>query len=86
SIEPAASYEQWASPYGCINMSGNVAEWTATDGPVLDVAGKKVPQAVVCGGTVSDSKFQVMPSSRQFYKTTLFDRGLGFRCVQDLPK
>jgi len=85
AIEPVNAYEQWTSPYGLLNMAGNVAEWSATDGPTITARGRKVKQAVVCGGSAPESKYEVMTDAVKYYKPLLISRGIGFRCARDLP-
>ena len=88
SIEPVNAYGQWRSPFGLMNMAGNMAEWTSTEGRKVrnPVTGQMVQQVAVCGGSVAESKFDVMASGVKFFKIDLMDQGIGFRCAKDLPR
>ncbi|MHC4599457.1 MAG: protein kinase domain-containing protein [Planctomycetota bacterium] len=87
-LEPVNAYGQWRSPYGLLNTAGNVAEWTSTLGRQVrnPVTGKMVQQVAVCGGSVAESKYDVMTSGLKFFKVELMDQGIGFRCAKDLPR
>jgi formylglycine-generating enzyme required for sulfatase activity len=85
NIEPVASYGEWSSPFGCLNMAGNVAEFTSTKGETIEVRGRFIQQYIVCGGSAADNKFNVMTTARTFVKPDMFGMGVGFRCAKDIP-
>ena len=68
-------------------MAGNVAEWTSTLGGQVrsPITGQMIQQVVACGGSVAESKYEVMTSGMKFYKVNVMDQGIGFRCAKDLP-
>ncbi len=84
NIENVDSYPESASPYGCLNMAGNVAEFTSTEGETVEVNGRFIKNFFTCGGSAADNKFNVMAVSRAFVKAGTFDMGIGFRCVKDV--
>jgi formylglycine-generating enzyme required for sulfatase activity len=78
-----------ASPYGCLDMAGNVREWTidwyeAYDGN-LDIE-KDYGQMyrVLRGGSFKTPAFDVRTSCRLFDRGTIKADDIGFRCVMDV--
>jgi formylglycine-generating enzyme required for sulfatase activity len=68
---PASSFPQGASVYGCLNMAGNVAEWTQ-EGWVMGGGSNSNPSQVrCCGGELRE------PGYRSFQT--------GFRCATSSP-
>lgn len=86
------SYPNWDSPYGCLDMIGNVQEWTVSDfrpyedSQMSDSAseGAKVTR----GGAWQQQELVPIPSScasRYPWAPSQADPSLGFRCVRDAP-
>jgi formylglycine-generating enzyme required for sulfatase activity len=80
-----------ASPYGCLDMSGNVYEWTsdwyqAYDGNT-DIE-KNYGQIfrVLRGGSYASSRFDVRCARRHYDKMDIGRADYGFRCVQDVAE
>ncbi len=81
-----------ASPFGLLNMAGNVFEWTATDFNHYPGSDKQTPREkgylgtyqVVRGGSFDYTKEYAMTTTRVWAKPT--DKGprLGFRCAADV--
>jgi thiamine biosynthesis lipoprotein len=68
---PADSFQQGASVYGCVNMAGNVAEWTQ-EGLVMGGGSNSNPSQVRCGcGELRE------PGYRSFQ--------IGIRCATSSP-
>ena len=64
------------SPFGVVNLSGNVREWTATE-----IAGSEV----VMGGGWKNPGHELRLTRREYLRPTDFSADLGFRCVRELP-
>ncbi|MGH3313533.1 MAG: SUMF1/EgtB/PvdO family nonheme iron enzyme [Streptomyces sp.] len=65
------------SPYGVVDMAGNVWEWTSTS---LADAG----EAVICGGSYDNPLRAVQASSKGVYRKRGGSNAVGFRCVTDI--
>jgi formylglycine-generating enzyme required for sulfatase activity len=90
---PVGSFPQSASPYGCLDMSGNVSEWCLdkynpdfyqsmpTSNPFADGQGLKVLK----GGSWRSGIEHVRCSNRYFYRPEQSSYGIGFRVVQNSP-
>jgi formylglycine-generating enzyme required for sulfatase activity len=85
---PAESYLTGASPYGVLNMAGNVAEWTSSlyqAYPYDAMDGREDVQAdadrVLRGGSYNVSQRNGRCASRWSVKPAMSARNLGFRCV-----
>lgn len=85
---PVGIYTIGISPYGCLDMAGNVLEWTrslykdypynAEDGREdLTTSGVRV----VRGGSFLDSRFSVRCTYRYWYGTVIQNNFIGFRVV-----
>ena len=94
---PVDSFEQGASPYGALNMAGNVAEWVAdwfdTDyyavspavnpkGPATSGMGKKSWR----GASWFAGSDQMRCAFREYDDIVASGQILGFRCAKDAPQ
>lgn len=89
---PVGHFESGASPFGALDMAGNVAEWTAD---VFDpstyraepvAANPQGPEEgrerVVRGGSWADGPHRVRVASRRAKAPTEVDDATGFRCAR----
>lgn len=79
---PAATLEGDASPFGVLEMSGNVQEWTSS--AYTPRAGEAYPDAplrVARGGSFNDNAYGARASYRRAYPPGYFFPFLGFRLV-----
>ena len=76
STWPVGSKPSGASPYGALDMSGNVWEWTSRP------YNSRAEDAVVRGGAWDDWPKNARSARRFRAQPTLRNRGVGFRCVQ----
>ncbi|MBP1703270.1 MAG: beta-propeller repeat protein [Chloroflexi bacterium] len=92
-VTTVGSYLDGASPYGVLDMSGNVWEWTAdwyaadyyatladeTSNPTGPVSGSA---RVIRGGSWADDRYQCRITDRFQFNPLGSDNALGFRCVR----
>lgn len=92
--QPVGSFQEGASPYGVLDMTGNVWEWVkdwyAED--FYAVAPTHDPQGpprgsfrVLRGGDWGQSPLELQTSYRGWDEMTYWGPTLGFRCVTDAP-
>ena len=92
---PVGSFPEGKSPYGIMDMAGNVWEWTstipkpypysATDGREADqdvIDDSKWPQRVLRGGTWSNGIWWVRSSVRYRIVGPYINNNIGFRCAE----
>ena len=83
------TYFRGASPYGCMDMAGNVYEWTSDI--YAPYEGNKAVNVdygqiyrVLRGGSFRTPKFEVRCATRHFDKINTGRRDYGFRCALDI--
>lgn len=74
---PVGSAPDGASPYGVLNMAGNVSEWTSSDFLKNNFRGR-----IVRGGNWRRRPEDARASRRDFSINFLRDQGVGFRCAR----
>ncbi len=80
------SYPEGASPFGAMDMAGNVAEWTASDYKPYP-GSKAEPQdgfKILRGGAFNTKANQQTATDRYFEPPTKTLDYVGFRCVKDV--
>jgi iron(II)-dependent oxidoreductase len=81
--------ELGASPYGALNMAGNVYEWVADDFDAYpendryDQPDFGKGFKVIKGGAYTDGKIEQRPASRIGYQKDFKDVDIGFRCARN---
>ena len=84
--EPVGSHADAASPFGALDMSGNVWEWTADDYkpyPGREAAFQIPADAkVIRGGSYKADKFHVTTTARNFDLAPTRSSVIGFRCAK----
>lgn len=78
---PVGSFPQGASPYGVLDMVGNVWEWV---GDVIKDPGHKTTSRAVKGGGWTSSPESIKISTRNLADPTLKNPTFGFRCAKSL--
>ncbi len=85
---PVDRFEEHASPFKCLNMIGNVAEWTTNiQRTEPNQAGGERVYRIVCGGswTTALREFLTTYGSREFLPEETARDDVGFRCAMDAP-
>ena len=89
--EPVGSHPAGASPYGALDMAGNVGEWVAdwydpgyySASPLNDPPGPSAgTEKLARGGSLGASARFLRTSSREHFAPTFTDLGIGFRCAR----
>jgi formylglycine-generating enzyme required for sulfatase activity len=76
---PVGSYPAGASPYGILDLAGNVSEWVAD---WYDLAAPT--HKIVRGGSWYDRAYRLRTSYRASWMPDRRDYAVGFRCAQAL--
>lgn len=91
---PVDAFGEGASPYGLLNVAGNVGEWVAdyydpteyrtNNGNVTNPTGPSSGrERVVRGGGYSDPNYLIRVTARRGKLPTESDSAVGFRCAAD---
>jgi formylglycine-generating enzyme required for sulfatase activity len=78
SAEPVASHPSGASPYGVLDMAGNVREWIFD----REESRSRQPKRGIRGGMFTDDGMHLRAARRQWGDVSVSDIGIGFRCVR----
>lgn len=78
------------SPFGLLDMAGNVSEWTESGydlypGSQAVVKPQFQPLKIVRGGCFADDARKTMSTRRLMNERTFRDLSTGFRCAKDVP-
>lgn len=76
--EAVGSHPEGASPYGALDMAGNVREWVFDHEP----GRAKQPKRGIRGGMFTDPGMHLRAARRQWGDVSVSDIGIGFRCAR----
>ncbi len=79
-VEPVASHPSGASPYGVLDMAGNVREWLSD----REDEHSKSPKRAIRGGMFSDRATHLRSARRTYGDVSVSDLGIGFRCAKSI--
>jgi len=75
---PVEKYQEGCSPYGCLNMAGNVWEW------IDSCSDKKENCRMLRGGSWNYDRFKARCANRGRINLVIRNLNLGFRCARTL--
>ncbi|MFO7566188.1 MAG: SUMF1/EgtB/PvdO family nonheme iron enzyme [Enhygromyxa sp.] len=78
SAQPVGSHPAGASPYGVLDMAGNVREWVFD----REEGRAKQPKRAIRGGMFTDQGMHVRAARRTWGDVSVSDIGIGFRCAR----
>lgn len=78
TTQPVGSYPEGASPYGVLDMAGNVREWVFD----REEGRARQPKRAIRGGMFSDRDINLRAARRTWGDVSVSDYGIGFRCAQ----
>ncbi len=83
------AYIEGLSPYGCVDMAGNVYEWTqdwyqAYEGNKVVTKDYGQVFRVLRGGSFRSGRFDVRSAKRHYDRVSAVRNGYGFRCALDV--
>jgi formylglycine-generating enzyme required for sulfatase activity len=78
AAQPVASHPAGASPYGVMDMAGNVREWVFD----REEERSRQPKRGIRGGMFTDQGMHIRPARRTWGDVAVSDIGIGFRCVK----
>lgn len=83
---PVGIFSAGTSPYGVLEMAGNVWEWTSSSwtGSYAPTAREELNKKVLRGGSWNDNDEYLRSSIRCWYVTGIRNDYVGFRCVWNL--
>jgi len=90
------TYPAGASPFGVLDMTGNVWEWTASEARLYPGSNEKPPSwdkplnpgtrlQIIRGGAFTEDTKRCTVTYRNWVPSDFKSRELGFRCAQDQP-
>lgn len=89
AVQPAGSFRAGASPYGCMDMAGNVYEWTDDwyepypGNPIIEATYGQIYK-VLRGGSYRSKPYETRSARRHYDKPADARADYGFRCVKDV--
>ncbi|MGB5036898.1 MAG: SUMF1/EgtB/PvdO family nonheme iron enzyme [Blastocatellia bacterium] len=87
TLQPVGSAPQGASPFGVLDMCGNVAEWCGDNFspyPGSTAEAKDLTFKIVRGGNLGSPKERATTTFRNWYPPEKSVEGLGFRCAKSV--
>lgn len=81
---PIGQFLEGSSPFGCVDMAGNVWEWTADMPQATEMGAEARDFRVVRGGSFAESRDNVRCYSRRWFRRDTRRPDIGFRCVRDV--
>ncbi len=87
TLQPVGSAVQGASPFGVLDMCGNVAEWCGDNFspyPGSTAEAKDTNFKIVRGGNLGSPKERATTTFRNWYPPEKSVEGLGFRCAKSV--
>lgn len=83
--QPVGSYPQGMSPYGALDMAGNVWEWVEDAYEQHAVQKSSDARRVLRGGAWTYAAVFMRTSYRRHERPDYAEHRIGFRCAQDTP-
>jgi serine/threonine-protein kinase len=77
------NYPSGASPYGALDLAGNVWEWVATPYPT---SRSEPPRQTLKGGSCCSTLLTPRAANRIGYDRAYRDADIGFRCAASVPR